>query len=81
MVKKKLATKKQKKILATMKDNLCDSEDLNRHEDKKNGLELDLIFWSKLFLQVLLSSTTLEKGVLVSTHTHTLSLSLNREST
>ncbi len=64
-----------------MKDNLCDSEDLNRHEDKKNGLELDLIFWSKLFLQVLLSSTTLEKGVLVSTHTHTLSLSLNREST
>lgn len=55
-----------------MKDNRCDSEDLNRHEDKKNGLELDLSFWRKLFLQVLLSSTTLEKGVLVST----LSLSL-----
>jgi hypothetical protein len=71
-----LATKKQKKILATMKDNLCDSEDLNRHEDKKNGLELDLIFWSKLFLQVLLSSKTLEKGVLVSRLSLSLSLSL-----
>jgi hypothetical protein len=28
MVKKKLAAKKQKKILATMRDNLCGSEDL-----------------------------------------------------
>lgn len=58
-----------------MKDNLCDSEDLNRHEDKKNGLELDFdYFWRKLFLQVLLSSTTLEKGVLASRLSLSLSL-------
>jgi hypothetical protein len=60
-----------------MRDNLCDSEDLIDMRTRKMVLNWTLIFWKKLFLQVLLSSTTLEKGVLVSRLSLSLSLSLS----